>query len=181
MRDKSIRRAYKTVWLVAQILHKIHRLSVDFETSDPRLDDVNSIPKLVSKVEADQGLSAGINEVAYCMIASLFYFELDSLPERQEGKYTIVGRILCSIRRNEPAFEALFSRLFSGSAKSLVNDWPILELIHSSSCFGKDGNFAMQIRVEVFDKFTVSLKLKESREKEGRHDLNKTNPKRVTP
>ncbi|PVH90608.1 FabD/lysophospholipase-like protein [Periconia macrospinosa] len=46
MRDKTVRRAYKTIGLAAQILPKIYRLSVNFETTEPRLDDARSIPEL---------------------------------------------------------------------------------------------------------------------------------------
>lgn len=85
MRDKTVKRAYKSIGLAAQILPKIYRLSVDFETNEPRLDDAKSIPKLISKAETDSRLSVSIDEVAHCLIASLFYFELDSAPERYDG------------------------------------------------------------------------------------------------
>ncbi|KAF1974496.1 FabD/lysophospholipase-like protein, partial [Bimuria novae-zelandiae CBS 107.79] len=158
MRDKTVRRAYKSIGLAAQILPKIYRLSVDFETTEPRLDDARSIPELISKVETDQRLSTSIDEVAHCLIASLFYFELDSAPERYDGKYVVTGHILCSIRCNDPAFEALFSKLSTGSVRFWVNDWPMLQSINDPSCFGKDRNFRMRVRTETSDRFTLSLK-----------------------
>lgn len=158
MRDKTVRRAYKTIGLAAQILPKIYRLSVDFETTEPRLDDAKSIPELISKVETDQLLSASIDEVAHCLIASLFYFELDSAPERYDGKYVITGHIQCSIRCNDPAFESLFSKLSRDSVRFRVNDCPMPESINDPSCFGKDRNFRMRVRIETFDRFTMSLK-----------------------
>jgi hypothetical protein len=163
MRDKTVRRAYKSIGLAAQILPKIYRLSVDFEATEPRLDDARSIPELISKVETDQRLSASIDEVAHCLIASLFYFELDSAPERYDRKYVITGHILCSIRRNDPAFEALFSKLSTGSVRFWVDDWPMLESINDPSCFGKDRNFRMRVRIETSDRFTMSLKQGEAK------------------
>ena len=157
MRDKTVRRAYKTVKVAAQILHKIHRLSVDFDATEPRLDDTRSIPGLKQKVETDHSLSPKIDTVARCVIASLFYFELDSLPKRSDGKYVVTGHILCSIRRSDPAFTALLSKLSSCSSRFLVNDWTIPGTINSPSFLGKDGNFRMQVHVETFDRLTISL------------------------
>ncbi|KAF1965189.1 FabD/lysophospholipase-like protein [Bimuria novae-zelandiae CBS 107.79] len=136
----------------------IYRLNVDFETTEPRLDDSKSIPELISKVETDQRLSASIDEVAHCLIASLFYFELDSAPERYDGKYVITGHVLCSIRRSDLAFEALFSKLSAEPVRFWVNDWPMLESVNDPSCFGKDGNFRKRVRIETSDGFTMLLK-----------------------
>ena len=163
MRDKTVRRAYKSIGLAAQILPKIYRLSVDFETTEPRLDDARSIPELISKVETDQRLSASIDEVAHCLTASLFYFELDSTPDRYDGKYVITGHILCSIRRSDSAFEALFRKLSRDSVRFWLNDWPMPELITDPSCFGKDRNFRMPVRIETSDRFTMSLKQGEAK------------------
>ena len=158
MRDKTVRRAYKTVRLAVQILDRIHRLSTDFDATEPRLDDTRSIPELKSKVEMDYSLSARIDTIARCMIASLFYFELDSLPERHDGKYIVTGHILCSITRSDPAFGALLSKLANNSAGFLMNDWPIPGTFDDTSFIGKDGNFRKRVDLDTFGKFTISLK-----------------------
>lgn len=80
MRDKTVRRAYKTVGLATQILYRIHRLSINFDATKPGLDNTRSIPELESRVQNDHSLSIKINTIARYIIASLFYFELDSLP-----------------------------------------------------------------------------------------------------
>lgn len=157
MREKPIRRACKTIGLMAGLYHKIHRLTVDFESHEPRLDDAKCIPDLVSKVETDRSLSARIDEVVRCLTAALFHFELDLLPERREGRYMVTGRILCSIRRGEKAFEALFGKL-GASAGFLVDGWPLAGSGRDPSRFDGDGNFRMRVEVETSDNFTVSLK-----------------------
>ncbi|PSN58578.1 hypothetical protein BS50DRAFT_641653 [Corynespora cassiicola Philippines] len=158
MRDKSIRRACKTVGRMAQILHKVHRLNVDFEGVEPRLDDAKSIPELISRTQADPRLAASIDEAVHCLVASLFYFELDAPPDRHNGKYSVIGRVRCMIRRSEPAFERLFSDLLAGSARLAMDDWPIVGSFEDPSSFEKDGNFAMRIAMETDDRFTLSLR-----------------------
>jgi len=122
MRDKTARRAYKTVRLAVQILDRIYRLSTDFNATKPRLNNIRSIPKLKLKVKIDYSLSARIDTIARCIIASLFYFKLDSLPERHNGKYIVTGYILCLITRSDLAFKALLSKLANNSTGFLINN-----------------------------------------------------------
>jgi hypothetical protein len=122
IRNKTVRRAYKTVRLAVQILNRIHHLSTDFDTTKPRLNDIRSIPKLKSKVEMDYSLSAQIDTIARYIIASLFYFELNSLLKRYNRKYIVTGHILCSITRSNPAFKALLSKLANNSTGFLINN-----------------------------------------------------------
>ena len=158
MRDKTVRRAYKTVGLATQILHRIHRLSINFDATEPRLDDTRSIPKLKSRVQNDHSLLTKIDAIARCMIASLFYFELDSLLQRYDGKHAVMGYILCSIRRCDLAFPVLLNKLVNGSARFFLNEWPIPGLLYDPSFFGKDGNFRKRVELDTFDKFTICLK-----------------------
>jgi len=122
IRNKIIRRAYKTIRLAVQILNRIYRLSINFNTIKPRLNNTRSIPKLKLKVKIDYSLSARIDTIAHYIIASLFYFELDSLPERYNGKYIVTRYILCLITRSDLAFKALLSKLVNNSAGFLIND-----------------------------------------------------------
>jgi len=122
MRNKTARRAYKTVRLAVQILNRIHYLSTDFNTTKPRLNDTRSIPKLKSKVEIDYSLSARIGTIARYIITSLFYFKLDSLLKRYNRKYIVTGHILCLITRSNLAFKALLSKLANNSTRFLINN-----------------------------------------------------------
>tara|TARA_R110002003_G_scaffold3241_3_gene24948 strand:+ start:6705 stop:7199 length:495 start_codon:yes stop_codon:yes gene_type:complete len=79
-RDRAVQRACKSVALAGKVLHRIHRLSVDFDGPEPRLDDTSMIPELTLKSQTDPSLTATIDIVARRMVASLFYFELDDGP-----------------------------------------------------------------------------------------------------
>jgi hypothetical protein len=158
-RDKTVRRAYKTAGLAGKTLHRIHRLSVDFHGAEPRLDDTSSIPELISKVQTDPSLSPKIDAVARCMVASLFYFELDSLPQQCDGKYVLTGHILCSVRHSDPALKALLSKLASGCSRFLVNNCPIPGSATDPSFLGKDGNVRIRVNAETVDRLTISLEL----------------------
>lgn len=161
-RDKPIRRACKTAALAGNVLHRIHRLSVDFDGAEPRLDDTSRIPELIRKAQTDPSLSPGIDAVARCMVASLFYFELDpdSPPRWCNGKYLVNGRVRCSIRRGDAALEALLRELSSSRASFLVGNWAVPR----SSYLGKDGNFCIDITLEAKRRFAVTLKLGDEEE-----------------
>jgi hypothetical protein len=63
--------------------------------------------ELQLKVENDKSISNIINNIAHCAIASLFYFELDSMPEGCNRQYISTSFILCSLRRTDPLFKLL--------------------------------------------------------------------------
>jgi len=150
--DKQIREAIQTrpapKWY--------HRINLKFDGMEPRLDDTSSMVELKSKAENDQSVSELIDNAARCVMASLFYFELDSIPQRSGENYVGSGRILCTLRRDDPALQVLINQLSTQSAQFLLNDCPI-SLVDDPSCFSKDGNFRKEIELDVADGFTVSL------------------------
>ncbi|KAK1754174.1 patatin-like phospholipase-like protein [Echria macrotheca] len=137
MRDKKVREAF-------QSHPRYHRLNVQFEGDEPRLDDVQSIPDVKLKVQDDPSVCETIDNIARCMIASLFYFELDSRPQRLGGK------------PSEPAFGVLFNRL-STSGQFWINGAPVAD-IQDDSCFDNQGNFRIKVEINTDDRFTVTLK-----------------------
>ena len=106
----------------------------------------------------DYSLSAWINTIAHYIIASLFYFKLDSLLERHNRKYIVTRHILCLIIRSNPAFKALLSKLANNFARFLINNWPILRTFDNTSFISKDRNFQKQVDLDTFRKFIISLK-----------------------
>jgi hypothetical protein len=157
MRDKKVRQAFHA--------HpRYHRLDVKFDGEETRLDDIASIPELELKVQGDASLSNPIENVAQCVIAALFYFELDFIPKRIHGKYCGTGRIFCSIRRKnpilrheDPAFQELFDQLSSISAQFYFDDRPIAD-VNDPSCFDQDGNFCKEVELNTADRFAILLK-----------------------
>ncbi|KAH7108826.1 phospholipase, partial [Dendryphion nanum] len=149
MRDGKVRQAYHS--------HpRYHRLNVKFDGEEPQLDDIMSIPILESKAQGDGSISNAIDRVARCIIASLFYFELDSKPERSDGKYIGSGRILCSLRSHDPSFKQLIDQLSSISAQFYLDEH-VIAAVKDSSCLDKDGNFRVRVELNTTDRFTISL------------------------
>jgi len=75
MRDKKIRQAFPNQ-------SRYHRLDVEFDQAEPRLDDTKTLSELKSKVQVDDSLSTAIDSIARRMLASLFYFELESYQRK---------------------------------------------------------------------------------------------------
>ena len=78
MRDRQVKQIFRT--------HpRYHRLDTEFDGVEPRLDNMKSMQELQSKVENDDSVSNVIDNIARYAKASLFYFELDSIPEGRNG------------------------------------------------------------------------------------------------
>ncbi|KAF1961321.1 hypothetical protein CC80DRAFT_589712 [Byssothecium circinans] len=161
MRDRGVKRACKCVALAGKVLDRVHRLSVNFDGSEPRLDDTSMIPELTLKSQTDPALTQTIDIVSRRMVASLFYFELDELqpPQWRNGRYVLHGSILCSIRRgnerDNAALAALLRKVSSSRGRFLVGDWAVSD----ASYVGTDGNFCLSLDVETKNKFAITLQL----------------------
>ncbi len=151
MRDGKIRQTFQT--------HpRYHRLDFEFDKVEPRLDDTESMSDLKRKVESDDSVSTLIHSVARCMIASLFFFELDSNPDNIEGRSVGSGNIQCSIRRGNLAFSPLLRQLADASAMFFLNDSPIAGKFDDGSFLDREGNFRKSVELNLSGKFTISLK-----------------------
>jgi hypothetical protein len=79
--------------------------------------------ELKSKVQADSSISSAIDSPARCMILSLFYFELKSIPESINGKFAGIDHIQCSLHRKSLVFFLLLHRLLNCSAVFYLERW----------------------------------------------------------
>ena len=163
--NNPISRLAKLIWEkmrdenVRQALHghpRYHRLNIQFDGDEPRLDDTSRMLEVATKAGSDVTLSQAIDDIARCMVSSLFYFELDSTPRRQMGRYSGAGHILCSIRNNDPAFHVLLDRLSRHSAQFWIRRCPI-DVVDKFS-FDAKGNYRKRVEIEADDNFTVTLK-----------------------
>lgn len=109
------------------------------------------------KLRRDPSVSVVIGNIARCAIASIFYFELGSLPERCNRGSTGTGSILCWVRPGKPAFKVLLDQL-STSATFYLNDSLIPGVIGDCSFIGKDGNFRKRAELNLSGRFSISLK-----------------------
>ena len=151
MRDKKIRQVFLTN-------PRYHRLDTEFEQGEPRLDDTKNMPELKLKVQVDESLSETIDNIVRCMLASLFYFELESIPEKTNGMFAVVGHIQCLERRQDLAFPLLLQRLSACSSVFYLNDCPISGHFGDKSFLDADGNFRKRVELSVSDKFSICLK-----------------------
>ncbi|KAH8653952.1 acyl transferase/acyl hydrolase/lysophospholipase [Tricladium varicosporioides] len=151
MRDRHVKQVFRT--------HpRYHRLDTEFDGEMPRLDNTKKIHELQLKAQEDNSVSKVIDNIARCAIASVFYFELSSVPEGCNGEYTGFGIILCSIRRGDPAFEVLLNQLSKSSSTFYLNNCPIHGAFGDGSFIGEDGNFRKRVELNLGGRFTISLK-----------------------
>ncbi|KAM7210074.1 patatin-like phospholipase-like protein [Rhypophila decipiens] len=134
------------------------RLDLTFEGPEPKLDDIKIIPELKDMVRADEALSLAIDEISRCIIASLFYFELDSIPEKRNGEFWGVGRIFCFRRRSDPALAALATKLSRLSARFIINGAKVPGEISDPSFWDEDGNFQKRICFKTSGEILISLR-----------------------
>jgi hypothetical protein len=87
---------------------KFFRLGLEFKDTEPQLDDVNSIPALLSTRLDDSQISV-IDEILQCALMSRFYLELEERLERTGAEYRGNGRLLCKLDPNEVAYEELMT------------------------------------------------------------------------
>lgn len=88
---------------------------------------------LKEQANRDSSISKLIDNAAYYLVASLFYFKLDRDPNRHKERFIGLGRILCSVSVNNPAFLELIKQLSADSAQFLL-DSCLVCLINNPSC-----------------------------------------------
>jgi hypothetical protein len=138
------------------------RFNVEFEGREPRLDDPSKMPQM--KILAQEVVlhSKQLDRLAYCIIAEIFLFELESVPRKENGRFSCTGYILCCHRAGTPAFEALLARLTRSSAKFLFRGRTLPGSIQDRSSLARDGNFRKRVCFDVTSKQDlVSLHLRE--------------------
>lgn len=150
MSDRKVRQMF-------QMQPRYHRLTVHFDGDEPMLDSAPCMSEMARRARGDPSLSGPIACVRRCMIASLFYFELDALPERSRGRYTGSGAILCTIRRSEEGFQELFDLMANSSAQIVVDGSP-LSAVNDPTCFDRGGNFRKQIKVDTHGSLDICIR-----------------------
>ena len=140
------------------------RFNFDFRGRAPRLDDSSKIPEM--KIHAREAIlhSKQLDRLAHCIIAELFVFELEleSIPRKENGRYSCIGYILCCHRAGAPAFEALLGRLTKSSARFLLRGRALPGSIQDRSSLARDGNFRKRVCFDVAKREDlVSLHLQE--------------------
>ncbi|RSL73884.1 hypothetical protein CEP54_000277 [Fusarium duplospermum] len=97
----------------------------------PSLDDTTSMATLASLVHHDSVSLGAIPEIAHHMFATLFYFELDSLPTLSGSNFSISGHICCVRKGQDRALPKILQRL--RKATLYVNGKPTRSLIDTDT------------------------------------------------
>ncbi|CAK7206337.1 hypothetical protein SEUCBS139899_009126 [Sporothrix eucalyptigena] len=148
MRDKKIRQAFQT--------HpRYHRLDVQVDGDEPRLDDAASMSEMMAIAQHDASCEDTINDVARSLVASLFYFELDAIPLREGTRHRCTGRIRCSVQPSEPAFAVLVQRLARRAAQFWVDGSVVADL--DDACLSSDGAFEKQVEFDACERTVQAL------------------------
>ncbi len=121
------------------------RLDITFNGPEPGLDDVEVIPELKAMVRSNKHLSQAIDEISRRILASLFYFELEAIPKRNNAGVVGSGHILCLKKKSSPALDAIINKVTQLSAKFVVNGVEISSDIRDASFWDKDGNFCKRV------------------------------------
>ncbi|KFY80531.1 hypothetical protein V499_00606 [Pseudogymnoascus sp. VKM F-103] len=141
------------------------RFNLEFRSQQPRLDDSSKIPEMKALAQGEVALQLSqLDQLAHCLIAELFVFELEleSVPRKENGKYSCTGYILCCHRAGSPAFNALLRRLTGLSAAFLLRGRKLPGSVQDRSSLARDGNFRKRVCFDVTSKEDlVSLQLQE--------------------
>ena len=79
MRDQQVKQIFRP--------HpRYHRLNIEFDSPEPRLDNMKNMSELWSKIEEDSSITTVIDNISRCATASLFYIESGSLRNDVMGK-----------------------------------------------------------------------------------------------
>ncbi|KAL6151989.1 hypothetical protein ACJBU6_08881 [Exserohilum turcicum] len=143
---------------------KYHRLDIEFDGPEPRLDAVSDMARLQSLALQDPLLSPVLDNIAECAIASLFYFKPHTRLRYMSRQYVGSGWIECKLRHGEPALEALLSRFRTAGARLLIGDRNVPEPndkciaeVGDHSNFDETSNFCMNVTLAVRGSFSIFL------------------------
>ncbi|CAI6336998.1 unnamed protein product [Periconia digitata] len=104
---------------------RYHRLNVRFSSHEPQLDDVSSLTQL--KSQATEAICSTHNDIGLIIDtikASMFYFELDSMPQFSGSTYNVSGFILCRLDLSVPGRQHLYQNLLDTASWFVVQGNP---------------------------------------------------------
>jgi hypothetical protein len=107
---------------------RYHRLNLFFRGSEPRLDEVSAIERLKRQAQESVFANPEVTLAKDSMIASIFYFELDSCVKREDNRYSCSGAIRCRLPLDYAARKKLYQLLVTSSAFFLLSGRPVLSL-----------------------------------------------------
>ena len=102
-------------------------MNISLPGKEPSIDDVSSIGDLLEETQRHiERNPCEIQQVLDSIYASIFYFELDTLPRYVDGLYHCSGMILCRLSLGKHARQSLYQWLIDSSAYFLINGRPVI-------------------------------------------------------
>lgn len=115
-------------------MNRYFRLNVQLEGKTPALDDVSTMSPLKSEARKQHTKNKSLDELAECLISTLFYFELTSRPIRNRSHFSCQGQILCIIEpsdKEDDALQGLLDRLTEKGSRFYIAHRPLSGPINS--------------------------------------------------
>ncbi|KAM3066494.1 hypothetical protein ACMFMG_011992 [Clarireedia jacksonii] len=142
------------------------RLNVQLQGKTPALDDVSTMSSLKSETMKQHIRSKSLDELAECLISTLFYFELTSRPIRDRSHINCQGQILCIIgssERENDTLQVLLDRLTQNGSKFYIAHRPLSRPINDLANIDpvtKGFRLKVELRVRDLDSIIpISIRL----------------------
>jgi len=136
---------------------KYHCFNITFDSAEPLLDDISSFAELELKTMTDPSVLEMLDTVVHAAVASLFYFELDAIPLRNDGGFMISGKIRCRLSQEDDGLAPLLDRLQHNSSRIVVNDAQSFEFRCSALRVNRSHKFQIPITFNGADMFSICL------------------------
>ena len=130
------------------------RLNLHFPGTEPALNDVNAIGKLKEQTKDSIRMNLEVAQARDYMIASVFYFELDTFTRAEGGAYECSGNILCRLPLNVESRKSFFASLKDNSTSFHSQDRrlaSIKDVPQECPPFRLSVGFVLQSRQEKLD------------------------------
>lgn len=105
--------------------HRYHRLNLKLAGPEPDIDDISSMQWLKSQAQNYLRTSPNLKLIRESIFASIFYFELEDIPEYKGGVYLCAGHIFCRLNLCKEGRKALYEELRQNSYYFLLDGHPI--------------------------------------------------------
>ncbi|KAJ9133184.1 FabD/lysophospholipase-like protein [Pleurostoma richardsiae] len=136
------------------------RFDVEFTDGEPRLDNVRCMDQVSLLARTTISHSAELSKSISCMIARLFFFQLDELPRKRNGAYSCSGHLFCRLRAGREGFVALMRDLDQANTKIAADGRCLPGGFQSHLSLAQDGNFKKRVTFEVSSREqTISMTL----------------------
>ena len=125
------------------------RFDIEFDGREPSLDNINQMKELKLQTQAEYSESKELDNLARCVVASLFYFKFESTPQYENREISCTGHILCRLWSSDPALKIVLLQLFKSLTKFTLQNHILPGIIENHSFTDRYGNFQKRVEFTV--------------------------------